>query len=446
MSQPGMAMEFQDQSGLPVDPTETHKAEPIRIRTLVLLRWFAIGGQMAAVVVAWIMGIGFVKAPVLFLVACSVTMNVWLFLHPPKRTSPGRAVSQLSFDLVQISTLMALTGGMANPFALLVLAPVTIAAASLSARQVIALGLATVALISVAAIFAHPLTAPDGQILRMEPILALGHWVALVIGVVFFAGYAHRVTGELSDTSNALFATQMALSREQRLQHLGGVVAAAAHEMGTPLATIKLIAGELADELADRPELKADAIALRDSADRCAAILRSMGRAGKDDLHMRAAPLGAVLEDAAGPHADRGPVVEINATGPVIHRDPAIIHALRNLIQNAVDFAETRVVIDGYATGSTLGVTIRDDGPGFPPQLLSRIGDPYLSRRSEAQRGNYEGMGLGLFIAKTLLERSGARLSFANGGPGAIVTVRWPLDRIRSEDRAALAHNPQIET
>jgi two-component system sensor histidine kinase RegB len=424
----------------------TPNGEPIRMRTLVLLRWFSIAGQMAAVIVAWCMGVGFVKTPVILLIAASLVMNLWLFISPPKRTSPNRAVLQLSFDLVQISALMALTGGMANPFALLVLAPVTIAAASLNGRQVLALGLATVALISIAAVFGLSLREPDGDILRMEPILQLGHWVALVIGVVFFAGYAHRVTAELSDTANALFATQMALSREQRLQHLGGVVAAAAHEMGTPLATIKLIAGELADELSDDPDLHADAITLRDSADRCAAILRGMGRAGKDDLHMRAAPLRAVLEDAASPHADRGPLVEIIADGPVIRRDPAVIHALRNLIQNAVDFAENRVVIETQVTQGTLTVTVRDDGPGYPAHLLSRIGDPYLSRRSEAQRGSYEGMGLGLFIAKTLLERSGAKLSFANGGPGAIVSVRWPIDRIRSEDRLALSHNPNIDS
>lgn len=434
-----------DLADLSLNAGDTPDAEPIRMRTLVLLRWFAIGGQLAAVIIAWIMGIGFPKVPVMILIALATAMNLWMFLRPPKRTSPGRAVLQLSFDLLQISALMALTGGMANPFALLVLAPVTIAAASLNARLVLALGLATVAVTSVAAVFGVPLRDPTGEILRLEPILALGHWVALVIGVVFFGGYAHRVTGELSDTSNALFATQMALSREQRLQHLGGVVAAAAHEMGTPLATIKLIAGELADELKDRPDLHADVIALRDSADRCAQILRSMGRAGKDDLHMRAAPLRAVLEDAASPHADRGPLVEIRAEGPSIRRDPAIIHALRNLIQNAVDFAESRVVIETDVTPNTLTVTIRDDGPGYPPALLSRIGDPYLSRRSEAQRGSYEGMGLGLFIAKTLLERSGARLSFANGGPGAVASVRWPIERIEAQDRLALAQNPAIE-
>ncbi|MAN56817.1 MAG: ActS/PrrB/RegB family redox-sensitive histidine kinase [Paracoccus sp. (in: a-proteobacteria)] len=426
-------------AALPRDP------EPIRIRTLALLRWIAIAGQLAAVIVAHFMSIGFPVLPVLVLIAAAVAMNLWLSLRPFMRASPSHAIVQLGFDLMQNSALMALTGGMTNPFALLVLAPVTIAATSLNLRQTLALSLAAVALISVAAMVAIPLQDADGGVLRLAPILALGHWAALVIGVAFFAYYAHRVTAELSATSNALFATQMALAREQRLQHLGGVVAAAAHEMGTPLATIKLIASELVEELNDRPDLQQDARALRDSAERCGTILRSMGRAGKDDLHMRSAPLHAVLEDAAGPHADRGPQLDIIADGPEIHRDPAVIHALRNLIQNAVDFAQSRVVVEADQGARHLTITIRDDGPGYPPALLARIGDPYLtSRREGRQRGGYEGMGLGLFIAKALLERSGAVLTFANGGPGAIVTVRWPLDRIRADSRVALGDNPLL--
>ncbi|WP_374299266.1 ActS/PrrB/RegB family redox-sensitive histidine kinase [Paracoccus sp. (in: a-proteobacteria)] len=430
-------------TGLPIGPEAPSEAEPIRMRTLVLLRWFAIAGQLAAVIVARMMGISFALLPVLVLIAAAVAMNLWQVLSPPRRTSARRAVVQLTFDVVQISALMALTGGLSNPFALLVLAPVTVAATSLDARETVALGAMTMTLVSAASLLALPLHDADGRELVLVPTLALGHWTALLIGVVFFAGYAHRVTVELQATSNALFATQMALAREQRLQHLGGVVAAAAHEMGTPLATIKLIAAELADELGDRPDLQADAIALRDSAVRCAQILRSMGRAGKDDLHLRIAPLRAVLEDAAEPHAGRGPVIEIHADGPEIRRDPAIIHALRNLIQNAVDFAKARVMIESQVASGWLCVTIRDDGPGYSPALLSRIGDPYLtSKRGGAQREGYDGMGLGLFIAKTLLERSGARLDFANGGPGAVVTVRWPLDRITADARAPLGDNP----
>ncbi len=413
------------------------------MRTLVLLRWVSIAGQLAAVIVARMMGIGFAVGPVLALIAAAIAVNLWQVLSPPRRTSARMAVVNLTFDVVQISALMALTGGLANPFALLVLAPVTVAATSLDARETVALGAATMALISTASLVALPLQDAAGRPLELAPILALGHWTALMIGVVFFAGYAHRVTVELQATSNALFATQMALAREQRLQHLGGVVAAAAHEMGTPLATIKLIAAELADELGDRPDLQADATALRDQAVRCAQILQSMGRAGKDDLHLRTAPLRTVLEDAAEPHAGRGPVVEIRAEGPDIRRDPAIIHALRNLIQNAVDFARARVVVESEWGEGWLCVTIRDDGPGYSPALLARIGDPYLtSKRTGPQRQEYEGMGLGLFIAKTLLERSGARLDFANGGPGAVVTVRWPLDRIAADARAPLGENP----
>lgn len=427
-------------------PLVRTEAEPIRMRTLVLLRWFSIAGQLAAVIVARSMGIGFAFEPVMALIAAAIAMNLWQWLWPPPRTSARLAVVQLFFDVVQISALMALTGGLANPFALLVLAPVTVAATSLNARETLALGTATMALISAASLFALPLHDVDGRELVLAPTLALGHWTALMIGVVFFAGYAHRVTAELQATSNALFATQMALAREQRLQHLGGVVAAAAHEMGTPLATIKLVAAELADELADRPDLQADAIALRDSAVRCAKILRSMGRAGKDDLHLRATPLRALLEDAAEPHAGRGPVVEIRAGSTEIHRDPAIIHALRNLIQNAVDFAASRVVIESQIGNGWLCVTIRDDGPGYSPAVLARIGDPYPAgrRRDPPQRAGYDGMGLGLFIAKTLLERSGARLDFANGGPGAIVTVRWPLARIVADARAPLGDNPTL--
>lgn len=427
------------------DPdTDPPQVEPIRMRTLVLLRWISIAGQMSAVTVAWVMGIQFAHIPVIALIAAASLMNLVLALQPPSRTSPRNAMLQLGADVVQIAALMALTGGLSNPFALLLLAPCTVAATTLNGRQTLILAVTTVLLLTIAALIALPLRDASGMLLRMSPLLGLGHWVALVIGVVFFAGYTHRVTAELAASSNALFATQMALAREQRLQHLGGVVAAAAHELGTPLATIKLIAAELADELGDRPDLQADAMTLRASADRCAAILRAMGSAGKDDLMLRVAPLRAVIEDAAAPHAGRGPLVEIRGEGPEVRRDPAVIHALRNLIQNAVDFAAERVVIEIGQTAGAVTVTVRDDGPGYPPALLARIGDPYLTcRRTGPERQSYEGMGLGLFIAKTLLERSGARLHFANGGPGAVVAVRWPAARITADGRAPLGENPQ---
>lgn len=413
------------------------------MRTLVILRWAAIAGQLAAVIVAWSIGIRFAIWPVLMLIAFSALMNSWLLAGPWSRVSPDRAAAQLGFDMVQISLLLWLTGGPSNPFALLVLAPVTIAATALPRRQTVSIGAATAVLVSMAFWFAAPLRLADGQILAVPPLLALGHWVAVLIGIVFFAAYSYRVVGELTVTSNALFSTQMALVREQRLQHLGGVVAATAHELGTPLATIKLIAGELADELSGRPDLDGDLAELRREVDRCGTILRAMGQAGKDDLLLHSAPLRVMLQEAVGVHADRGPLVVITAKGPDVRRDPGVIHALRNLIQNAVDFAAAEVTITAGIVADRLIVTIADDGPGYPAPLLARLGDPYPApRRNVSQRPGYEGMGLGLFIAKTLLERSGAAVVFANGGPGATVSVTWPLDAIAADSRRALGINP----
>jgi two-component system sensor histidine kinase RegB len=300
-------------------------------------------------------------------------------------------------------------------------------------------------------------------------LFAFGFWLSIVIGILFLGLYSRRVATEMRSMSEALLATQMALAREQKLTDLGGVVAAAAHELGTPLATIKLVSAELMHELEDRPDLLDDARLIRDQADRCRDILRDMGRAGKDDLHLRQAPLSAALREAAEPHMARGKRVEF-LVGPVdgspdrqptILRRPEIIHGLRNLVQNAVDFARTTVWIEGEWTDRTVTVRIIDDGDGYPPHVIGRIGDPFVRfRRSEPdtpQRPGYEGMGLGLFIAKTLLERSGAELTFANASDpflapedrpercGAVVEAVWNMADLAVLPGGALGENRRIE-
>ncbi|MGL5008767.1 MAG: ActS/PrrB/RegB family redox-sensitive histidine kinase, partial [Paracoccaceae bacterium] len=273
---------------------------------------------------------------------------------------------------------------------------------------------------------------------------------------------------EIRAMSDALLATQMVLAREQKLTDLGGVVAAAAHELGTPLATIKLVSAELMSELKGQPELLEDAKLIRDQADRCRDILRGMGRAGKDDLHLRQAPLATVLKEAAEPHMARGKAVHFGLQPgpggsdrqPTVLRAPEVIHGLRNLVQNAVDFAHETVWVDAEWTGQTITVRIADDGEGYAPQVLGRIGEPFVRSRRPEDEGEgqpeYEGMGLGLFIAKTLLERSGAALTFANGSDpfvdsearadrsGAVVEVVWPLKRIVAPADIAKGQNQQI--
>lgn len=426
--------------------------EPIRLRTLIALRWVAIAGQLAAVCGALLIGTGFALRAVLAVIVLAVVLNLILTLRQGRRISAREAAWQLGFDLAQVAALLALTGGLANPFALLLLAPVTIAATTLPWRYLIGLGAGTLIMLTLSAVFSQPLTfGPDGLVRLNQPLLA-GHWLAIVIGAVFFAIFARRVAAELTATTEALFAARMALEREQRLQHLGGVVAAAAHELGTPLATIKLVSSELADELSQalpaREDLAEDVALLQQSADRCRDILRSMGASGRDDLLIRSAPLSEVLEEAAAPHQGRGAQITVRTEGeaPVIRRDAAVIHGLRNLIQNAVDFSRQQVTIITGQDSDEMWVRVSDDGPGFSPTLLPRIGSPFLTTRPRADDGrSYEGMGLGLFIAKALLEGSGARLQFTNAGTGgAQITVAWPLAAIRADDRAVLGKNPKI--
>ena len=391
-----------------------------------------------------------------------------------QRLSDRDAMLTLLFDLAQLAFLLFLTGGLNNPFALLILAPVTISATALTLRSTLILGGLAVVLISCLAFWYLPLVSVTGEVLALPGLFILGFWASIVIGILFLSVYSRRVALETHGMNQALLATQMALAREQKLTDLGGVVAAAAHELGTPLATIKLVSSELVDELDGKPELAEDAALIRDQADRCLDILRSMGRAGKDDLHLRRAPLGAVTREAAEPHADRG--IELHydfhpsedtegldpTQQPVILRKPEVIHGLRNLVQNGVDFAHEQVWIEAEWDTATIRLRITDDGPGFPSDMLGRLGDPFLRRRDRAAkdaRPGYEGMGLGLFIAKTLLERSGAEVSFENasnpflldeetsGLSGARVVVEWPrtaLGATEDGDPGALGENTLI--
>jgi two-component system sensor histidine kinase RegB len=418
----------------------------VRLRTLVILRWIAITGQIAAIAV----GIAVFRLEIeigyaAMAIGVSVIANLFFaFVYPVnKRLSEHEASLMLGFDLLQLGALLGLTGGLHNPFAVLILAPVTIAATVLHLRSTLLLGLVAILLVTALSQFYLPLDSAEGE-LRLPMFFLFGFWVSLIIGVVFLGVYARQITTETHRMSDALLATQMALSREQKLTDLGGVVAAAAHELGTPLATIKLISSELRDELTERPDLLADVALISQQTDRCRDILRSMGRAGKDDLLLRRAPLEAIVQEAAEPHLNRGKNVRFTlqppagkgAAQPVFDRRPEIIHGLRNLIQNAVDFAQTEVEIRLTWTETSVALRITDDGAGFPASVIGRLGDPFVRDRSASDsrdaRPGYEGMGLGLFIAKTLLERAGAQLTFStrSGRPGksaggATVTVEW---------------------
>ncbi len=454
----------------------------VRLRTLIYLRWLAVLGQTIAVIVATeYLDIALRLDLCALLIGLSALFNIGATLiHPEnKRLNHRDATLTLLFDLMQLGALLYLTGGLTNPFVVMVLAQTIISSTVLTLRSTVLLGACTLAVIALLVPFHLPLTTTDGRTLVVDPLLNVGTAAALIISVVFLSVYARRVTTETYSMSEALTATQLALEREQKLTALGGVVAAAAHELGTPLATIKLVSSELVEELADMPQLREDAELIRTQADRCRDILAAMGRGAKADEHIRFAPFSAVVREAAEPHFGRGIDVRMRIKGrdagvprsgdqaeaePDISRQPEIIHGVRNLVQNAVDFARETVWIDLDWDANRLLLKVGDDGKGYPADVIGRIGDPFVRRRSGRgrmdERAGYEGMGLGLFIAKTLLERTGAQLTFANGVPihamqgaverptGAIVEAVWPrgaLEVSREISRGPLGENKMLE-
>ena len=455
--------------------------EWMRLRTLVVLRWFAIAGQIIAVFVATrYLGFDLRLDLIATAIGASVAFNIIALLIFPenRRLSERAALNTLLFDLTQLAVLLFLCGGLSNPFSMLLIAPVVIAASALNLRATMIIGFAAVVFITTLVWLFLPLKLLGGSVLTLPPIFVYGMWAALLISIFFLGAYAYRVTDETFSMSRALTATQMALDREQRLTSLGGVVAAAAHELGTPLATIKLVSTELLDDLPDHSELREDIALINSQTDRCRDILHNMGRAGKDDTYLHNAPVSAVIQEAAAPHIERGKNIIIRVEGillenqhidqPEIPRLPEIIHGLRNLVQNAVDFADENVWVDISWDNDFIRLHIGDDGPGYPADLIGRIGDPFMRKRghnrSSDNRPGYEGMGLGLFIAKTLLERCGAELNFANGSEyrsrsakekishpdfarptGAIVEVTCPRHTFEtpiSDVRSPLGENP----
>lgn len=408
----------------------------LRLQTLVRLRWLAVGGQSLAVIVTalWLQ-FPLPVVPCSVLIACLALLNVFLTLRfpPTQRLTPPAASTLLGIDLAQLTALLFITGGLANPFAPLLCVPVIISSASQPKPQSIVL--AGLAVLGVTALAFSPFPLPwyPGTLLLMPRVLTAGIWFAIVSMTAFAAFYTYRVSLEASELSEALTATELVLQREKHLSQLDGLAAAAAHELGTPLATISVVAKEMERELGDDPRFGEDVHLLRSQSERCRDILRRLTTlSSESEEHMRLLPLSSLIEEVMAPHREFGIEIELKEQGdrasePVGIRNAGILYGLGNLLENAVDYARKKVTVTTEHTAERVRVTIEDDGDGFSPDILARIGEPYVTRRQKDDSAG--GLGLGLFIAKTLLERSGARLRFENGGskhPGARVSVEWP--------------------
>jgi two-component system sensor histidine kinase RegB len=422
-----------------------HPRRPVRLDTILRLRWLAALGQLAAIfIVAQGLEFEFAVLPCLIIVSVSALVNLALQIafNPMQRLEPVYAAALLGFNILELAALLFFTGGLQNPFSFLFLAPVLISATVLPVRLTIALGGTAIACATVLLIFYMPLPWDAEEPLVLPPIYLFGVWLSIVLAIGVTSLYAFQVTEEARKLSDALAATELVLAREQHLTQLDGLAAAAAHELGTPLSTITLVARELERALKGNQEVASDIKTLREQTQRCRDILTKITQLSATGAPFDRMKLSTLIEETVAPHRDFGVAIKVRIAvsgikEPVGTRNPAILYGVGNLLENAVDFARATVEVNAWWNNDTVEIVISDDGPGFAPDILKRIGEPYLSRRrgNEDAANGHGGLGLGVFIAHTLLERTGAKVSFSNRvfpDHGAVVQIVWPRDRFEA--------------
>lgn len=423
-----------------------HPRRYVRLDTILRLRWLAVIGQLAAIFVV-VQGLEFDVeiAPCITIIGLSALLNLALQVafNPMQRLEPAYAAALLALNITELAGLLFFTGGLENPFSFLFLAPVLISATALPIRLTIALGALAVVFASVLVFFHLPLPWDSDEPLVLPPIYLFGVWLSIAVAIAVTSLYAFQVTEEARQLSDALAATELVLAREQHLTQLDGLAAAAAHELGTPLSTIFLISRELERTVQDG-QIAGDLKTLREQAQRCRDILAKITQLSSTGAPFDLMPISTLIEEAVAPHRDFGVAIKVRIAvaatpEPVGTRNPAILYGVGNILENAVDFARQAVEVNAWWNKENVEIVISDDGPGIPPDLLKRIGEPYLSRRRSADEPQSErsGLGLGVFIARTLLERTGAKVSFTNRifpEHGAVVQITWPRSRFEANE------------
>jgi two-component system sensor histidine kinase RegB len=435
-------------------PIAAGEKDHLRLRTLIMLRWLAVLGQTAMVLV---IAFGFGYPIRLWLCLGIIMGSAWLNLilslgrRFTQRARGWEAALQLSFDAIQLALLLGVTGGLNNPFCLMLIAPATVAAANLPTRHGLVVVVVAICATIALAFWSLDLPWTPGLTFVMPHMYRIGFLSAILVGIVFTAGYAWQAALESARMERALAATQAVLEKETRLSALGGLAAAAAHELGTPLGTIQVVAKEMLHSLKPDDPLREDAELLVSQSQRCRDILKALSaRPETRDSVYDQMPMTAFLESAAQPYRSARVAIHIAVEADdiddagnrvLIRRRPEWLHAFSAFIENAVDFARSEVNIVAEVTQGYVSLAIEDDGPGFAPDILSRLGEPYISSRYQVEPGqkpgkilgeqSHSGMGLGFFIAKTLCEHTGATVTFGNRPEGgAYVRALWPRDQI----------------
>ncbi len=416
--------------------TPAHQTFTVSNRTLIAVRWASLVGQLLAVALAtFTLGIQLPLFKVAGCMAFLVAINLFsLLIHGRRRLSENAATFYLALDILQFATLLYFTGGFENPFAMLMIAQVAVAAAVLNLVRMVALSFLSILMATLLSIWNMPLAFLRQGLSNAKPYL-LGEQIALIFAVGFIASYVWKISYEYRNIQSALYDSQISLSRQRQLAALGAQAAAAAHELGSPLSTIAIIAKDLYREYANDAELKDDLTLLMEQSKRCNEILKDFSSNPERDADPLAVnqPLYALVKELAEGYQHERPEIIVavhdhpDLADVQMAPSPEINKSLGNLIQNAIQHAKSRVTIDLTPYGQKWRMVIHDDGAGFAPAVLARIGEPYVTTKTRGEQN----MGLGLFIAQTLIESRGGQVRFRNhpkGGAEVMVTMaREPL-------------------
>ena len=402
--------------------------------TLTILRYIAIFGQFFAInVVYFYLSLPFPIELSYAVIFVGLLTNFYLqFVIKINQLKDIYASIFLVYDLIQLSFLLYLTGGIFNPFCFLLIIPAIVSSTFLSMGTTIILGFITSFLLLILSFYHLPLPGEDMNLLHFPDFYKIGIVISIFIGLFFLSYFGIRFAGETKKRSEALNKLQEVISKEYELESLGGQAAAAAHSLGTPLATISVVAKELKKEIGNEKELSKDVDLLISQTKRCSEILKQISKKQiEEDVFISSIKLEDLLEEIIESFKETSSKeiylsVDNDLNKIAIQRTPEIIYGLRNFIGNAVKFSKSKVKINLTSNQKIIEIKINDDGPGIPEDIINKIGEPYIKSKSKDLSAN-SGLGLGTFLGKTLLERQNAKLLFRRNSDlgGALVIISW---------------------
>tara|TARA_B100000941_G_scaffold124081_1_gene87683 strand:+ start:2067 stop:3344 length:1278 start_codon:yes stop_codon:yes gene_type:complete len=404
----------------------------ITLETLINIRWIAVIGQFTTVsFVYYILKFEFPYLETLVLISLSVLLNIYLELNKSRFVTINNyyATINIFYDLVQLVLLLFITGGLSNPFSILIIVPTTISVTYLSRGSSQFIVICSIILATSIAFFHMPLPGPKSSELNLPNFYEFGMWLALTIGIIFLGNYAYQLGRDNRVRAGALNKLEEELNNERVVNSVGGIAAAAVHELATPLATISLVAKELQKQLINNKSTKDDINLLINQVSRCSSILKDIAeRKQQDQFISNVSPKELINEIVFS--LENKSNKEISVSNIFLNerlkmsKKTEISYAIRNFIENAIKFSNTKIDIEINQQKRNTTIIIKDDGKGFDENIISNLGQPYINSKNIKKQ--QQGMGLGIFISKNLLERCFTRVFFKNSeNSGAIIKIEW---------------------